>query len=251
MITLQELCEYLDGLLQPNPIKDYGLNGLQVEGKKEIHKLATAVSSNLASIEAAAAWGADTLIVHHGLFWNQDSYQIKGVKKEKIELLLKNQMSLIAYHLPLDIHQELGNNWKAAMEMGWKDLKPFGCMNGIFLGVKGNFNKLHRQDFQKTLEDYYAHPAHVALGGKEYVETAGLISGGSYKLLNSAIEEELDCYIAGNFDEPAWNQAFEEKINFFALGHSATEKIGPRTLGEHLSKTFHLDVKFIDIYNPF
>lgn len=251
MITLQELCAYLDRLLQPNPMSDYCFNGLQVEGKKQIHKLATGVSANLATIHAAAAWGADALLVHHGLFWNQESHQIQGTKREKLGILFKNNISLIAYHLPLDVHQELGNNWKAALDMGWNDLEPFCFTNGIFLGVKGRFKKMSQEDFQKKLEDYYQHPAHAALGGKNEVETAGLISGGSYKFISKAITERLDCFIAGNFDEPVWSQAFEEKINFYAMGHSATEKIGPKALGDHLGREFKLEYRFIDIYNPF
>lgn len=251
MITLQELCAYLDRLLQPNPINDYCFNGLQVEGKKEIRKLATAVSTNLSTLEAAAAWGADALLVHHGLFWNQDSHQIQGVKKEKLGILFKNNLSLIAYHLPLDVHQELGNNWKAALDMGWTDLEPFCLTKGLFLGVKGRFKKMNREDFQKKLEDYYQHPAHAVLGGEKEVQTAGLISGGAYRFITQAIADKLDCFISGNFDEPVWNQALEEKINFFAMGHSATEKAGPKALGDHLSREFKLEYRFIDIYNPF
>jgi dinuclear metal center YbgI/SA1388 family protein len=251
MITLQELCAYLDRLLQPTPVSDYCFNGMQVEGKKQIRKLATGVSANLATIQAAAAWGADALLVHHGMFWNQDSHRILGTKKEKLDILFKNDISLLAYHLPLDIHQELGNNWKAALDMGWSDLQPFCLYQGAFLGVKGRFKRQSREDFQKKLEDYYQHSAHAALGGKKEVETAGLISGGSYKFITQAINDQLDCFIAGNFDEPVWNQAFEEKINFYAMGHSATEKIGPKALGEHLCREFKLDYRFIDIYNPF
>ncbi len=251
MITLQELCAYLDKLLQPTPISDYCFNGLQVEGKKQVRKIATGVSANLSTIQAAVECGADALLVHHGLFWNQDSHQIQGTKREKLALLFKNEISLIAYHLPLDIHQELGNNWKAALDLGWTDLEPFCSINKLFFGVKGHFKEMSREEFQKKLEDYYLHPAHVALGGKKSVKTAGLISGGSYKFITHAIAEGLDCYVAGNFDEPVWNQAFEEKINFFALGHSATEKIGPKALGDHLHKEFKLDYQFIDIYNPF
>ena len=167
MITLQELCAYLDRLLQPKPISDYCFNGLQVEGKKQVHKLATAVSANLATIQEAAAWGADALLVHHGLFWNQESHQIQGTKREKLGILFKNNISLVAYHLPLDIHQELGNNWKAAIDMGWSRLEPFCLTNGMFLGVKGHFKPTSFTDFQKKLEDYYQHPAHSAPGGKK------------------------------------------------------------------------------------
>lgn len=251
MITLQELCAHLDHLLQPQLIKDYCYNGLQFEGKSEIFKIATGVSASLATIQAAADWGADALIVHHGLFWNQDSHRIYGTKKEKLRILFNHNLSLLAYHLPLDAHQTLGNNWKAARDMEWQNLEPFAPINGVYMGVSGRVKKMHRLEFQKKLENFYQHNAQVALGGKEEIETVGLVSGGSYKMITEAIDKKLDCYIAGNFDEPVWNQAYEEKINFYALGHSATEKIGPRALGEYLSEEHHLTHQFIDIYNPF
>lgn len=251
MITLQELCAHLDHLLQPQSFKDYCYNGLQFEGKPEVLKIATGVSASLATIQAAAESGADALIVHHGLFWNQDSPQIYGSKKEKLQILFNHNLSLIAYHLPLDAHQVLGNNWKAAEEMGWQDLEPFAPINGLYIGVCGRVNKMHRLKFQKKLEDFYEHHAHVAFGGKEEIETVGLVSGGSYKMISEAVDRKLDCFIAGNFDEPVWNQAFEEKINFYALGHSATERVGPRALGEYLSKEYGIEHQFIDIYNPF
>jgi len=251
MITLQELCHYLNTLLQPNLISDYCINGLQIEGKKEISKIATGVSANLATIQAAIEWGADVLIVHHGIFWNQDSPLITGVKKEKIWLLLQNKVSLLSYHLPLDVHQKVGNNWKAAHDMEWTDLQPFCLVNGTYFGVKGKFKKMSRENFQKMLESYYEHSASTALGGKEEIESAGLLSGGGYKFITHAINDKLDCFVTGTFDEPIWSQAFEEKINFYALGHSATEKIGPRALGEHLNKIFKLENAFLDIFNPF
>lgn len=251
MITLQELCTSLDLLLQPALFPDGCPNGLQVEGKPSIRKCATAVSASLATLEAAVENGVDALIVHHGLFWNQDSYVITGVKRKKLELLLKSGLSLLAYHLPLDVHRLYGNNWKAALDLGWENLEPFGLYKGIAVGVKGTFKATSRQAFTNRLEEYYEHPAHVALGGPETVKSAALISGAAYRSLPEAALAGVDCFITGNFDEPAWHQAFEEGINFFALGHSHTEKIGPKALGQHLSAQFGLPCPFIDIDNPF
>ena len=251
MITLQELCRYLTELLEPNRYADGCPNGLQVEGKSEIKKIATGVSASLATIEAAVEAGADTLIVHHGLFWNKDSYIIEGTKKKKLELLLRNGISLIAYHLPLDAHHQFGNNWKAAKDLGWQDLEPFGNFGGVYIGVKGKFEPCSRESFTKQLEEYYQHPAHVAFGGKEVVTNASLISGGAYRSLLEAAAAGIDCFITGNFDEPAWHYAMEEGINFFAMGHSNTERIGPMSLGKHLEQKFDLPVCFIDLHNPF
>lgn len=251
MITLQELCQYLEGLLQASSFTDYCTNGVQIEGRAKIKKIATGVSASLSTIQEAVNSRCDALIVHHGIFWSKDSYVIKGVKREKIKLLLDNDISLLAYHLPLDASQTYGNNWTAAKEMGWKNLEPFGFYNGIPIGVKGSFKPQKREKFIQTLEKYYLHPAHTALGGKEIVSNAALISGGAHKNITEAIAEGVDCYVTGSFDEPIWHQAFEEKINFFAMGHANTERIGPIALGKHLKDHFGIKCEFIDIQNPF
>lgn len=247
MITLQELCTYLDDYLVCEEFTDFGPNGLQVEGKPKISKIATAVSASLLTIEAAVEWGADALIVHHGLFWNKDAYEITGAKKEKLKKLLENEISLLAYHLPLDGHQVVGNNWKAANDLGLTDLAPF-CGQ---LGVQGKIDSIDIEAFKSKLEHYYQHPATCALGGKEKVQTAAIVSGGAHWNIKDAVAAGVDCFVTGSFDEPIWHIAFEEKINFFALGHSATERVGPKALGEHIKEKWSLPVQFIDIANPF
>lgn len=251
MILLEELNAHLNSLLQPALFQDYCPNGLQVQGRKEIDLIATAVSASLETIQAAVSLGAHTLIVHHGIFWNGDNPVIVSSKRDKISLLLKNDLSLIAYHLPLDAHQQLGNNWRAAQEMGWTDLQPFGMSKGIPIGVKGRVPSKDVNEMKLKLEDYYKHSASCAFGGKVKIETAALISGGAYKSISDAAIAGVDCFITGNFDEPAWPLAFEEKINFFAMGHSATERVGPLALSEYLQKQFNIPCRFIDIFNPF
>lgn len=251
MLKLEELRRYLDELLPGNGVQDYAPNGLQVEGKSSIGRLATAVSASLATIEEAVAQGADALIVHHGLFWQRDSYVIEGSKKKKLLLLLEQGISLFAYHLPLDMHPEIGNNWKAAKEMGWRDLLPFAFFNGVPVGVKGTVSPCSQEAFKKQLEAYYQHPAACALGGAPSIQTAALVSGGAHKTILDAAREGVDAFITGSFDEPIWHQAMEEGINFYALGHSATERVGPRALASQLEQVFHLPCPFIDIKNPF
>lgn len=251
MITLQQLSKTLDQLLMIPGLPDYCPNGLQVEGQMEIHRIGTAVSASLETIQRAVELDCQALIVHHGLFWSKDELPIVGIKYQKLSLLLKHGISLIAYHLPLDAHAELGNNWKAAKDMGWSDLKPFYSINGIPVGVQGRVSLQHRQAFKESLENYYGHPAHIALGGREEIQTVGLISGGAHRQILDAAKAGLDCFVTGSFDEPTWYQAREEKINFFALGHSATERVGPRALGAHLQNVFSVDCSFIDLPNPF
>lgn len=253
MIELKDLIQLLSDLYLTTPVVDYCPNGLQVEGKAKIGKIATAVSASLETIEIAVKNNVDALIVHHGMFWNKDSYVIQGTKRKKLSLLLEHQISLLAYHLPMDIHKEMGNNWKAASEMGWKNLAPFSPLSSnVFLGVKGELPDLSQEDLVRKLEDYYGHNAVTALGGKKKIKTIGLISGGAHRQMNDAIQEGLDAYITGSFDEPVWHQAFEDKINFFALGHSATEEVGPKALATYLQEKFpKLAVSFHQVINPF
>lgn len=255
MVTLNDLKNQLNDYLQVSLFNDYGPNGLQVEGRQAVRKVATAVTASLKVIEEAIDKGVDALIVHHGLFWQKDPYEVTGVKKEKLAKLLKHDISLLAYHLPLDAHREVGNNWKAALDLGWLDLEPFYPMGGqpigVPIGVKGCFKEMPRDELKKQLERYYGQMAAFALGGKEIVKTAALISGGAYRQIEEAAAQGIDCFISGNFDEPAWHMAHEHKINFFALGHAATEKVGPKALAEHLRRTYALETIFIDEFNPF
>lgn len=246
MVALFELCTYLKELLQVDLFEDYGPNGLQVEGKKQVKKGAFAVSASLSAIETAAKKNVDFLFTHHGLFWNRDPMPLLGTKKDKVQLLLQNGISLLAYHLPLDAHLTLGNNWKVAHDLGWVDLQPFHR-----IGVKARFKETSVAAFQRKLEKYYDHPAHVALGGKKTISSCALISGGAHRELPIAAKAGVDAYITGSFDEPTWHQAFEENIHFFALGHAATEKIGPKAMMNHLKEKFNLETVFIEEKNPF
>ncbi|MFZ0564725.1 MAG: Nif3-like dinuclear metal center hexameric protein [Chlamydiales bacterium] len=247
----KQFIEYLDSYLNTPLIKDFCPNGLQIEGKEGIEKAATAVSANKETIEKAVEAKVDALIVHHGLFWSRDPYPIVGTKREKIHLLLEHGISLLAYHLPLDAHQLVGNNWKAANDLGWKECQPFGILNDVSLGVKGIFSPIPIEQFISELENYYQHGATAALGGKKIIQSAALVSGGAYKEVNRAAEEGVDCFITGHFDEPAWNIAHEEKIHFLALGHSATERVGPKALAHHIQSQLEIPCAFIDVPNPF
>lgn len=248
---LKELIAYLNELFFVPGLADFAPNGLQIEGKQEINRIGTAVTANLETIENAIRKGLDVLIVHHGLFWQRDSFVISGVKKEKISKLLQQEISLFAYHLPLDFHREIGNNWKAALDMGWQDLQPFGFCNGMPVGVKGTISPCSKEKFKEQLEKYYHHSALEALGREGDIRQVALISGGSHKSIQEAIEAGLDAFLTGSFDEPTWYQAKEGKINFYALGHSATERVGPKALAERLAKDLNLSCEFIDVYNPF
>ena len=176
MITLQELCSHLNGLLAVDLFTDLCPNGLQVEGKPTINRVVTAVSGSAEIIDAAIAAKADALIVHHGMFWQGDSPVIAGVKRRKIQGLLDHGISLLGYHLPLDAHRQVGNNWKAAQDMGWNSLEPFGTFKGTPIGVRGLLPAVPVAAVKSQLEAYYEHLAHPAPGGKEQIEKIALIS---------------------------------------------------------------------------
>ncbi|KAF3362266.1 putative GTP cyclohydrolase 1 type 2 [Chlamydiales bacterium STE3] len=250
-ITRSQLFKYLNDIYQSSLFLDFCPNGLQIEGNREIFKIATAVSASLETVQKAIEADVQALIVHHGLFWNRDSYVIAGSKREKIRLLLKHDISLFAYHLPMDAHQQMGNNWKAAYDLGLKELEPFCKTDGNFIGVKGTLKSILREEWQQKVENYYGHPATTAFGGSPTVSSVAIISGGAYRQMKDAAQEGLDAFVTGNFDEPAWSLAFEEKINFYALGHSATERVGPKALAQHLKEHLQLESLFLEDHNPF
>jgi len=241
----QTLARQLNAFLKIDEFSDYGPNGLQVEGQRPVQTCATAVSANLKTIEAAIEAGVDALIVHHGLFWQGDSLVVEGPKRAKLHALLESGISLLAYHLPLDAHPEVGNNWVAARELGWNDLEAFD------IGVRGTFAPLPVEAFLAELEAFYGHRAVFAMGGGQTVQSAALISGGAWRRVSAAAKLGVDCFITGNFDEPAWAMAHEENIHFFALGHSATERVGQRALAKHLEESLKVPCQFLDIENPF
>jgi dinuclear metal center YbgI/SA1388 family protein len=245
MITLQEFCTLLDEEMKLSEFSDYCPNGLQVEGKREITSAAFAVSASVDAIEQAISKNADALVVHHGIFWQKDSLVVRGIKRKKLDLLLKNNVSLLAYHLPLDAHPLFGNNWKAATDLGWKELEPFS------IGVRGTFEPVALEKFSKQLETYYGHKATIASGGGHTIRSAALVSGGAYKWFEEAATAGVDAFITGSFDEPAWDLAKELGVHFFALGHTATEKVGPKALMEWVRSKTKINTFFIDTDNPF
>lgn len=251
MTSLRDLADASNELLSCHLFKDFCTNGIQVGSSRTIKKLGLAVSPTLAAIEEVIAHGCDALLVHHGLFWNHDSHVIEGTRQKKLAALLKADVGLLAYHLPLDAHKEVGNNWGAFMEMGFEKLAPFGKYNDQTIGVRAEMPPTPIEEVIAKLEKYYGQKAHASLGGPKLVRTIGLISGGAYKSVLEAAAAGLDCYVTGSFDEPAWYWAQEEKIHFLAMGHSATETIGPRRLGAWLAKRFGLETHFVKPANPF
>ena len=163
---------------------------------------------------------------------------------------MDSNMALLCYHLPLDAHGELGNNWKAAVDLNLTDLKPFAEYNKVAIGVIGSIKPLPFEELKKQVEQYYNNTA-AFVKVKDIISTVAIVSGAGEKFIKAAAQAGADCFITGRADEPVWDDAHEENISFLALGHYATEIVGPKALGQHLHNRFRIEHLFIKTNNPF
>ena len=250
-IDAKKLVSYLDAYLNTTVFEDNAVNGVQVANQGQMSKIATAVSASLETIEMAAALGAQALIVHHGILKKQDSsLAIVDTKYRKLALLMQHNIALICYHLPLDAHRELGNNWKTAKDLGLTDLQPFLKLNKQHIGVIGSVSPTSFQKFKTHVEYYYGRTAQ-AVKVKNTITKVAILSGKADRCLKDAAQAGADCFITGTHDEPVWDSAYEEGISFLSLGHYTTEIVGPKALAEHLQATFTIPCEFIKTNNPF
>lgn len=247
----EELEAHLAELLRTAEFDDESSNGLQVEGREEIRRVALSVTACAEAFSRAVEGGADALIVHHGLFWKgRLPDRVRGTWRERLALLLRHDLSLFAYHLPLDAHPELGNNAVAARELGFGDLQPFLEYHGRKIGWKGTLPQpVERAELTARLERYFGHRAFVVPAGPATIRTAGFASGGAAWEAPQAAAEKLDLYVTGESAEPVVFLCRELGLNFAALGHHATERIGVRTLGQHLRAKLGLDTFQVELEN--
>lgn len=249
-ITLRELEHYLNTLLDPSKMEDVSPNGVQVAHTGSITTLATAVTASLETIEKAVDLGVQALIVHHGIFRRNDPYPIIDTNYRKIKLLMEHNIALLAYHLPLDAHRELGNNCKAAYDLGLQDLKPFAELYKIPIGVIGSCDPQPFEIFKRKVENYYGRPA-TSVKVRDVISSVAIVSGGAERLIVAAARTQVDCFITGRVDEPVWDSAHEENISFLGLGHYATETVGPKAIAAHLQEKLTIACTFIQTENPF
>lgn len=248
MVLRQELSAYCEQLLQPKNFKDYCPNGLQVEGRAEIQRLVTGVTASMDVIEAALAFKADAVLVHHGYFWKGEAAAIVGMKQRRIKALLEADMNLFAYHLPLDAHPEFGNNAGLAAALGWSAQGSFnrdgvGSWCALEEGLTG---KQLQQRLSRVLQREALHIE----GGPEQIRRVGWCTGGAQSYIERAVELGLDAFISGEISEQTVHIARECGIHYFAAGHHATERFGPKLLGHHLAERFDLTHEFVDSANP-
>ena len=254
MIGRQELLNYFQALLTPELFDDYAPNGLQIEGKERVKKVAFAVSATQDSLKEALAWGADTLVVHHGVLWkHQGARTLTGAWGQRIKLAMQSELNLVAYHLPLDGHQENGNAVALARALGMQSLAPFALYKKQPMGAQGRLPKpMSVRDFEKHLQIVLQHPVVVGTNNPDaLINTVGIITGGANNDWSKALDAGLDAYITGEISEYNWHDAREAGLHYFAGGHHATEKFGPQSLMARLKQDHTgLEVKFFDSANP-
>ena len=244
-MTLSELVTWLDTYLETAAFDDVSLNGLQVEGRPDVAKVAVAVDSSMTTFEQAAAVGADLLVVHHGLFWGKP-LALTGMHGRRVKYLLDNGISLYASHLPLDAHREVGNNWGLARILGMADLEPFGRFGARETGVKGIFpNGITLRELADQLEKELGESVLVHAGGGLEITTLGIISGAAADAVVAAADEGLDAFLTGEPEHKTFYDAFERGINAMFAGHYMTETVGVSLLADKIEQEFGLATEFI------
>lgn len=243
-----ELELYLNNVLDIGRFKDYCPNGLQVEGRRRVNKIATGVTASLAFLEAALEWGADAVLVHHGYFWRNEAPQITGRKYKRLKLLLANDLNLFAYHLPLDNHPEYGNNAQLGHRLGLISDARFGENDlGWMSTLPMPITLAHfAAQVQQTLS---REP--IVLGDPDWeLRRVAWCTGAAQSYFEAAIDAGADVFLTGEISEPVTHMSAESGVAFLAAGHHATERYGAQALGAHLSETFDIEHVFIDIHNP-
>jgi len=251
-MEIGQLVDYCDRYLDAASGKDYGPNGLQVEGVRAVRRIVTGVSACVELFERARDLGADLVLVHHGVLWESASLRtITGFHYRRLAALIESGLHLVAYHLPLDRHPEIGNNALAARQLGLVDLEPFSPHQGMPVGFRGRFPEpVAAADLVARCAALFGQPPLAFLHGPDPVATVGIVSGGAQGELYTAINEHLDAFVTGEVSEWVMNVARESKVHFLACGHYATERLGIRALGDHLAERFGLEHTFVDIANP-
>ncbi|MBA3771188.1 MAG: Nif3-like dinuclear metal center hexameric protein [Ramlibacter sp.] len=251
MASAQQLLQAFDALLQPDRFRDYGPNGLQVEGKEEVRRMVSGVTASRALIERAVEAGADAVFVHHGLFWRGQDGRVTGWMRHRLALLLAHDINLFAYHLPLDAHPELGNNAKLGMRLGLRASARFGEQDLGFVGGRadgGHYGSAQAlaQDVEKAL----GRGVVLVDGGPREIGRIAWCTGGAQSYFESAIAAGADAFITGEISEPQAHLARECGVAFLACGHHASERYGAPAVAGHVARQLGVEHQFIEIDNP-
>ena len=246
-----ELEQLINQKLSSDKINDYAPNGLQVEGKTEIKKIITGVTACQALIDYTISQNADAILVHHGYFWKSENPCIRGMKGKRIKALLVNDINLYGYHLPLDVHPELGNNAQLAKLLDIENLQPLE-KGAVSIPVWGELKEpMTGENFAEKIEKVLNRKPLICIeNGPHLIRKIGICTGGGQGYIDLAAEQDCDAFITGEVSEQTIHSAREQGLHFFSAGHHATERYGIKALGEWLAKEYGFDVEFKDIDNP-
>ncbi len=243
-MQLIELSDYIGSELAVGRFRDYCPNGIQVEGRSQVKRLATGVTASYAVLEAAAEWGADAILVHHGYFWRNEDAVITGIKKRRIAYLLQKEISLLAYHLPLDAHPLWGNNAQLASRLGLVETGRFGEQD---VACHGSLVKpVSLAEFVRQIGERLQFEPLVAGQKQGNVSRIAWCSGAAQGYFEQAIALGVDVFLSGEISENTVHIARESGVAYIAAGHHATERYGVQALGHHLAERFGLEHRFFD-----
>ncbi len=244
-MKINDLSDYLNQLLQPERFSDYCPNGLQVEGMCEINKIVTGVTASMTLLQAAQQASADAVLVHHGYFWCNETLQITGIKKRRIQFLLQHEINLFAFHLLLDMHPGLGNNVMFAKQLDLKITKW-----AEMLALAELIQPQSLKSFAEHIETKLKRKPQVIGDLSKPIKRIALCTGAAQGYIEQAVAAGADVYISGEISEQTVHVVRESGMSYISAGHHATERYGIQALGEHLAHKFGLQHEFIDIDNP-
>jgi dinuclear metal center YbgI/SA1388 family protein len=249
-VDREQLSEYLACLLDIRRIRDFSPNGLQVEGRGRVARLVTGVTASLALIDAALADGADAILVHHGYFWRGEDGRITGTRRHRLKSLLANDLNLYAFHLPLDMHAELGNNAQLGLRLGLVRQAQFGENDLGWLGLPDDPQVRTVGELAARIEQRLGRAPLLIGDPAQPAGKVGWCTGAAQGYLDDAIAAGANTYLSGEISEQTVHLARESGVAYLACGHHATERYGVQALGEHIAAHFGIQHRFIDIDNP-
>ena len=250
-MLLKQLCDFCDDYLSVSDFDDYCPNGLQVEASGEVNHIVAGVTASLDLIEAAIEQKADTLLVHHGYFWKGEAQPISGFKGRRIRALIKNNLNLIAFHLPLDAHPVVGNNAQLGRIMDWKVEGSFGSIGLHDIVLNGTLAKPMALNQLTALIATRLNSRPLSISANDRpVRTVAWCTGAAQSYIEQAADRGIDAFISGEVSEHTYHFAREAGIHYIAAGHHATERYGVQALAALIEEKFGVRQQFIDIYNP-
>lgn len=251
MANLNEIIQWCDQTLKSHEFKDYAPNGLQIEGTSEVKKILCAVTASQTAIDAAIAYGADLLLVHHGYFWKGEPYPITGMRGKRIKSLIQHDISLVGYHLPLDSHPTIGNNAAIADLLELEHIEALDPNERNPIGNIGYLKSaMSPEVFKQFASEKLGFDAIHLPADKTSIQKVGFCTGGAQDYIKKAADQDCDAYISGEVSERTFYEAQELNVHYYACGHHATEKYGVQRLAKAISEQFNIEYSYFELNNP-